>query len=208
MTALLHRSAFTTSRLLEFFSEKELAMQIGHPPPLWPLALLKELIDNALDAAESAGIGPAVRVTVEPDSLTVQDNGPGLPAGVLERSLDYTVRVSDKAHYVSPTRGQLGNALKCVWAAPFVADGGRGRVEVVTGGRRHVVTVTLDRIAQKPHLHHEVGGDGVVKSGTLVRLHWPGVAKATSTATRATIVTTPACSWPPAPPSTRTPAWS
>ena len=38
----------------------------------------------------------------------------------LERSLDYLVRVSDKAHYVSPSRGQLGNALKCVWAAPYV----------------------------------------------------------------------------------------
>ena len=50
----LERSTFETSRLLEFFSEKELAMQIGHPPELWPLALLKELIDNSLDGVESA----------------------------------------------------------------------------------------------------------------------------------------------------------
>jgi DNA topoisomerase VI subunit B len=176
VSGTLQRTAFTTSRLLEFFTEKELAMQIGHPRHLWALALLKELNDNALDACESAGAPPVVRVTIEADALTVQDNGPGLPDEVLGRSLDYAVRVSDKAHYVSPTRGQLGNALKCVWAAPFVADGERGRVEVVTGGRRHVIDVGLDRLEQKPQLRHEVLRDGAVRTGTLVRLHWPEVA--------------------------------
>ena len=52
----------------------------------------------------------------------------------IERSLDYLVRVSDKAHYVGPSRGQLGNALKCVWAAPYVARGEQGAIEVVTRG--------------------------------------------------------------------------
>jgi len=35
---------------LEFFTEKELQLQIGQPKQCWPIALLKELIDNALDA--------------------------------------------------------------------------------------------------------------------------------------------------------------
>ena len=39
------------------------------------------------------------------------DFGTGLPVATLERSLDYGVRVSDKAFYVSPTRGQLGLTL-------------------------------------------------------------------------------------------------
>ncbi len=128
--ATLHRTTFATSRLLEFFTPKELTMQIGHPQRLWPLALLKEVIDNALDACESADTAPQVLVTVQPDALTVEDNGPGLPATTLARSLDYLIRVSDKAHYVSPTRGQLGNALKCVWAASYVAHGEHGQVEV------------------------------------------------------------------------------
>jgi hypothetical protein len=75
----LQRTHFSTSRLLEFFSETELTMQIGHPEHLWSLALAKELIDNAMDACEKARIRPAVRITVEPDALTVADNGPGLP---------------------------------------------------------------------------------------------------------------------------------
>jgi DNA topoisomerase VI subunit B len=172
----LERATFTTSRVLEHFSLKELNMQVGHEPELWPIALLKELLDNACDACETARVPPAVRVTVEPDAVVVQDNGPGLPPDVLVKSLDYLVRVSDKSHYASPTRGQLGNALKCVWAAPYVVDGEHGRVEVVTGQKRHVIDVSLDRIAQEPRLEHSVQKDGVVKNGTLIKMHWPGIA--------------------------------
>jgi DNA topoisomerase VI subunit B len=120
-------------------------------------------------------VRPTILVTVEPDAFSVQDNGPGLPAEVLARSLDYTVRVSDKAYYVSPTRGQLGNALKCVWAASFLAGGECGRVEVDARGERHLVEVTLDRIAQQPCLRHS-REPGVGKNGTIVRIHWPGIA--------------------------------
>jgi DNA topoisomerase VI subunit B len=169
------RATFTTNRAMEFFTEKELQMRIGYSKHLWPVVLLKELIDNALDACENAGIQPAIEVTIEPDSLSVKDNGPGLPVSTLERSLDYMVRVSDKSHYVSPTRGQLGNALKCLWAAPFVADGEYGHVEVSTGGLNHHIEVTLDRIAQKPCVNH-TSSDGFVKTGTLVKIHWSGIA--------------------------------
>jgi DNA topoisomerase VI subunit B len=203
-TASLQRTHFSTSRLLEFFSETELAMQIGHSEGLWPLALAKELVDNAMDACEKAGIPPALRITVRPDALTVADNGPGLPTRVLERSLDYAVRVSDKSHYVSPTRGQLGNALKCIWAAPFVAGGCiRGLVEVSTGGARHAVEVSLDRITQTPQLSLQQN-PSVVKTGTHVRLNWPGIATAILRAILRTSFTTSNDSGAPTPPSTRT----
>ena len=52
----LKRSTFQTSRLLEFFSEKELQMQIGFPKEQWPIALLEDLIDNTPDACKTAGI--------------------------------------------------------------------------------------------------------------------------------------------------------
>ncbi len=51
---LLQRESFRTSRLLDFFSEKELAAQIGHQVADWPLVIGKELIDNSLDACEEA----------------------------------------------------------------------------------------------------------------------------------------------------------
>lgn len=170
--AILERTTFETSRELEFFTDKELKMQIGHDSDLWPIALLKELIDNALDACEMAGTPPDIEIVIDADSFSVCDNGPGLPEETMLRSMDYLVRVSDKAYYVSPTRGQMGNALKAVWAAGFVANE-RGVVEVVTGGKHHVVTVSLDRIAQKPRMICEVEEDGFVKNGTLVKIHWP-----------------------------------
>jgi DNA topoisomerase VI subunit B len=150
-------------------------MQLGHPRRLWLVALLKELIDNALDACETAGIAPAVTVTVTSDWLEVGDNGPGLPATTLERSLDYLVRVSDKAYYVSPTRGQLGNALKCVWAAPYVVSGERGLIEVWSHGTRHTIDVQLDRVAQRPRVTHSRESAPLVKTGTRVRVWWSGI---------------------------------
>jgi DNA topoisomerase VI subunit B len=172
-TTTLSRQTFETSRLAEFFTEKELRQQIGYGPEAWPLALLKELVDNALDACETAGVPPEITADLEDDVLTVADNGPGIPAEVVERSLDYLVRVSDKAHYVSPTRGQLGNALKTVWAAPYVA-GVDGWVEVAADGRRHRISVGFDRIAQQPRIDHQVTDEAT--AGTTVRLCWPGIA--------------------------------
>src|SRR5689334_14941769 len=104
-TPQIQRTTFTTSRLLEFFTESELRTQIGVSKHEWPIALLKELLDNALDACEQAGIPPEITVRVEEDAFSVQDNGPGLPEPTLLKAMDYSVRVSNKNHYVSPTRG-------------------------------------------------------------------------------------------------------
>ncbi len=151
-------------------------MQLGYERRWWPTVLVKELIDNALDACETAEVSPKITVTVKPDSVIVEDNGPGLPEHVIERSLDYSVRVSDKHHYISPTRGQLGNALKCVWAAPFVADGEVGRIVIAAGDRVHVIRVSLNRIAQEPRIRHRVRHVRFVKTGTKVKIRWPEIA--------------------------------
>lgn len=171
--ATLSRTTFEASRELEYFSERELTLQIGHGKHLWPLALLKELLDNALDACEVAGIAPAVRVAIGDDWFSVQDNGPGIPVDTITGSLDYSKRVSDKALYVSPTRGQLGNALKTLWAAPFVATGEDAEVTVWTGGEQHTITVSIDRIANRPRVDHTVEPSDIVKNGTCIAVSWP-----------------------------------
>ena len=48
----LTRVAFKVSRLMEFCSERELQNQTGHSRYDWPLVVGKEIMDNALDAAE------------------------------------------------------------------------------------------------------------------------------------------------------------
>ncbi len=87
------RTTFSTSRLMEFFTEKELQMRIGYSKVLWPLILLKELVDNSLDACENARIQPKIEILLEADTLSVLDNGPGLPTATLEQSLNYLVHL-------------------------------------------------------------------------------------------------------------------
>ena len=53
-TPKLDRTVFETSRLLDFCSVKELTAQTGHHPHDWPLVVLKELVDNSIDACEEA----------------------------------------------------------------------------------------------------------------------------------------------------------
>ena len=174
-TKKLKRSTFEVSREMEFFTEKELQMQIGHGKETWPIALLKELIDNALDACETTNVPPQIEVAIGESAFSVRDNGPGLPKKTLTRSLNFMKRISDKAFYVSPTRGQLGNALKCVWAAPFVVYGD-ACVEVWTPGVRNTVAVSADKIAQCPIVNRKTEKDEFVKIGTFVKIHWPDLA--------------------------------
>ncbi len=83
----------------------------------------------------------------------MRDNGPGLPEATLRAALDFTVTVSDKALYASPSRGQQGNALKTIIAAPFAASGGeKGRVIVEAGGVRYDINVQVDRIKGEPDI--------------------------------------------------------
>ena len=181
--ATLDRTTHATSRLLEFFSEKELTMQIGFPRQMWAVALCKELIDNALDACESTGVPPSIQVTAEPHLISVQDNGPGLPLATLDGVRDYSKRVSDKAYYVSPTRGSLGNALKACLAAPYVLSGDRqqGRVDITTGGVTYEITIALNKIKQHPEIDLHPTPDDFVKNGTKITLYWE---------------TPSSCSWP------------
>src|SRR5258708_31911398 len=48
----LTRVPFTVSRLMEFCTERELINQTGHETREWALVVVKELVDNALDACE------------------------------------------------------------------------------------------------------------------------------------------------------------
>jgi hypothetical protein len=169
----LDRTAFRTSRLMEYLSRKELVAQIGHPVSAWPLVVVKELMDNALDACEEAGVPPAVSVSVDEGGITVRDNGPGIPADVVADACDFAVRVSSREAYVSPTRGAQGNALKGILAIPFVLDCEQGRVDISAGGTRHEITIRVDRIRQRPVIDRRQKKEGVVKNGTLVRVRWP-----------------------------------
>ena len=72
------RTPFTTSRLLEFCTVAELTKLVGAEPADWPRVVLKELVDNSLDACEEDGVAPEIVISVAKGVITVADNGPGI----------------------------------------------------------------------------------------------------------------------------------
>jgi len=64
----------------------------------------------------------------------------------------------------------MGNALKVIWAAPFVATGA-GRAEIVAQGEHHRVKISLDRIAQRPDIAY-TREPATVKNGSAVKIWW------------------------------------
>jgi DNA topoisomerase VI subunit B len=176
VTSQLERTTFRTSRLLDFCNRKELIAQTGHQPDAWPLVALKELLDNALDAAEDASVPPVVNVTVNEQGIHVADNGPGIPAETIQGVLDFSVRVSSREAYVSPTLGAQGNALKTILAMPFVLDGEQGQIAIEARGLRHVITFDVDRIRQAPQIEHQQHKSGGSR-GTKISVLWPNSAR-------------------------------
>ena len=88
--------------------------------------IVKELIDNALDACEEQGIAPEIAITIDEDSIMVADKGRD-PA----RGRRYGARLLGpglKPRGVCRSGpGRPGNALKTIVAMPFVLNGEVGR---------------------------------------------------------------------------------
>ena len=169
---LLSRSEFTTSRLAEFASIEELTKQIGHGPEDWPVATLKELVDNGLDAAERAGVAPVISIVVDESSISVADNGVGIPDETIEQILDFAFKTSSNAVYRSPTRGQQGNAFQCLLAMAHSLSGEPGVTSIESRGVRHRITFDIDPISREPRLDHQRVGIPAAP-GTKVTLFWP-----------------------------------
>jgi DNA topoisomerase VI subunit B len=154
--ARLERIAFRTSRLLDFVGKRELTLQIGFEADMWSLVILKELVDNALDAAEEAEIAPEIKIEVstEPGNsmITVADNGPGIATETITDILDYSTRTSSREAYCSPTRGAQGNALKTIIAMPYALAGERGETLIESRGVIHRIVFHADAVRQEPRI--------------------------------------------------------
>jgi DNA topoisomerase VI subunit B len=173
----LTRVPFTVSRLMEFCTRRELVNQTGHDEHEWPLVVLKELVDNALDAAEEAEIAPVIEITVKGQSVTVTDNGPGIPVKTIEGVLDYSIRVSSREAYVSPTRGAQGNALKTILPMGYVLSDHHGEqacgtTVIEANGLAHHIAFAVDHIKQEPKIAHTTQPSAVVQ-GTSVTVELP-----------------------------------
>jgi DNA topoisomerase VI subunit B len=174
----LTRVAFRVSRLMEFCTKRELQNQTGHSDHQWLLVVLKELMDNALDACEEAEVAPVISIKVNTDSgaIIIRDNAAGIETDTIKSILDYAIRVSSREAYVSPTRGAQGNALKTILAMGFVLDQSGtdavGMTVVETRGIRHRIKFEVDHINLQPRITHDMV-PSLVKVGTKITIKWP-----------------------------------
>jgi hypothetical protein len=177
----LTRVAFTVSRLMEFCSLRELQNQTGHAYDDWLLVVLKELVDNAIDDCEEAEVAPDIMITVKRGSITIKDNGGGIPTATIKSILDYTKRVSSREAYVSPTRGAQGNALKTILAMAYVLNREVynkkniepvGQTIIETRGQKHRIEFRVDHVNNEPKISHAITRSPVTV-GTKITIAWP-----------------------------------
>ena len=175
----LTRVAFRVSRLMEFCTKRELQNQTGHSVDDWPLVVLKELMDNALDACEEAETAPVISIIVDRGSITIQDNAGGIETDTIKSVLDYTIRVSSREAYVSPTRGAQGNALKTILAMGYVLDRDAGSdadaagvTTIETHGLQHRIEFRVDHVNNEPRITH-TATPSPTNAGTKITIVWP-----------------------------------
>jgi hypothetical protein len=169
------RKTFAVSRLSEFVSRPELVKQIGHAVEQWSEVVIKETVDNALDEAEEAGITPRVEVTVDTANrtITVADQGRGIASETVEALVDLAQKVSSRAGYVSPTRGQQGNALQTILAMPCALDNAApGETVIESRGVQHRIAFEIDPLREIPVTRYERAAL-VGRNGTRIAIRWP-----------------------------------
>lgn len=177
----LTRVPFTVSRLMEFCTRRELVNQTGHDVYEWPLVVVKEVVDNALDACEEAEIAPVISIAVKGASIVIKDNGPGIPAKTIDGVLDYNIRVSSREAYASPTRGAQGNALKTILPMDYVlnnhhGEAASGKTIIEANGLAHHITFAVDHIKQEPKIEHTTKPSSVIR-GTRITVNLPAVCE-------------------------------
>lgn len=160
----MRRQHFKISRASEYFEESELVKRTGMGREWWTEALLKELMDNALDITDSVE-DPGIEIRVTKETLSVWDNGEGMSADLITKILDFGARVSDKFAYQGPTRGQQGNAFKTFMG---VAHNMGGHVEIESHDLKHIIHCE-DNPAGDIDVDHQV--EECLCTGTKITVH-------------------------------------
>jgi hypothetical protein len=118
------RRMHSSSRTSENFTESGLVSNTGQQSSQWGRYIVKESLDNSLEAGDEV---PNITVSIETDenevrSITISDDGPGVPADNIETIFDVDAFGGTKRHYCRPTRGNQGNALMTVLGIQYLCD--------------------------------------------------------------------------------------
>ena len=144
------RELLSEDRDIEYFTREGLTTMTGLVENNWKKAIAKELIDNALDAIDDAGVDDrTVTVTFDNGLLVISDSANTLGEDTIDQVFDFSQYVSSKRHFRVVSRGYQGNALKTVIGICYNSD---ADLSFVVDGKR--ISYTLDRAKLKAGVIH------------------------------------------------------
>jgi hypothetical protein len=170
----------TKDRIMEYATMDGLTKMTGVTPEMFDIYIIKELIDNSLDACELYNIQPKIKVTVKVKEdflyLSVADNGPGLGEEQIKEIVNFT-RYSGTKYYVKkPTRGAQGNALMTILGLPgilsYVTGKPNSKIIISTQQHTYLIKIIVDKVMQeiKPEITKI---EPTRKSGTQISIILP-----------------------------------
>jgi hypothetical protein len=144
-----------------FLDPQSLPQKAGCEPHQIGRVVLKELVDNALDA----GAG-AVTLTGNACRCVIADGGPGIDPAQLPKLFAVNRPLLSSKLKRLPTRGMLGNGLRVVMGAVAALN---GAINVTTRGQRY--RLDIDRFAGTTRMEPMTAAPDV--QGLRVELHFP-----------------------------------
>ena len=174
----------------EFFTKNRHLLGFDNPRKAL-LTCVKEAVDNALDAAEEAGILPEVTVTLEvapsngapppPASqatrfrVTVIDNGPGIVRQQIP-PIFAKLLYGSKFHRLRMSRGQQGIGISAAGMYAQITTGKPVQITSRTGARAatHYFEVQIDTKKNEPRIFESKKIDWAHERGTQVTLEIEG----------------------------------
>jgi DNA topoisomerase-6 subunit B len=119
------------------------------------LIIVKEAVDNGLDACEEAGILPEIYVGIkelgeEKFRITIRDNGPGIVKEQVPKIFG-SLLYGSKFHRLKQSRGQQGLGISCAVLYSQLTTGSATSIRTSTGdGKTHNYQLRIDVGKNKP----------------------------------------------------------
>ncbi|HLC39857.1 MAG TPA: DNA topoisomerase VI subunit B [archaeon] len=120
------------------------------------ITIIKELVDNSLDACDEAGILPDIKVQIKevgPDRFRIsnEDNGPGVVAEKVPFAFG-SLLYGSKFHRLRQSRGTQGIGVSGAILYSQLTAGKHAKVSASTGKALHDFEIGIDVAKNQPHV--------------------------------------------------------
>ncbi len=145
------------------------------------LTIVREAVDNSLDATEEARIIPDIKISVKPAkdlkdryTISVEDNGPGIIKENIGRVFGKLL-FGSKFHRLRQSRGQQGIGISGAVLYAQLTSGKPAKIVSSTGdGKTHNIELMIDTYKNEPEILKEEIKEGKNWHGVRVELEVEG----------------------------------